>query len=93
MKIPKINWVPFDRSNPPVNLCGEEVFLVIIREDNYDDGATWRYSMDYATPYGSYIDGFWDTYNDWCEGQLVEVVAYAEFPYCVEEEDLIESEE
>lgn len=60
---------------------------------NYDCGKTWRYSVDFGTPYGSYIDDFWNTSNDWKEGQLVEVVGYAELPYYLNEEDLIESEE
>ena len=27
MKVPKINWIPFDRKNPPTNLFDEEDFL------------------------------------------------------------------
>ena len=92
MKIPKINWIPFDRKNPPLNLDGLSDYLILLREDNYDGGATWKYSIDTATPYGDYIDNFWDTSNDWCEGQLVEVVAYAEFPYAVEESELLDIE-
>lgn len=90
MKIPKINWIPFDRNNPPTSLFDEQDFLVLLREDNYDNGATWRYSVDVATPCGSYIDDFWDTVNDWREGQRVEVVAYAEFPGYLKESDLVE---
>lgn len=90
MKIPKINWIPFDKQNPPATLWPEEEFLVLLREDKYDNGATWRYSVDVATPFGSYIDDFWDTHNDWCEGQLVEVIAYAELPYYVDESNLEE---
>lgn len=93
MKIPKINWIPFDKTNPPVNLSEDVEYLVLLREDNYDCGKTWRYSVDFGTPYGSYIDDFWNTSNDWKEGQLVEVVGYAELPYYLNEEDLIESEE
>lgn len=88
LKIPKINWIPFDRKNPPNNLFCEENFLILLREDNYDNGATWLYSLDVATPCGSYIDGFWDTVNDWCGGQRVEVVAYARFPSYIKESDL-----
>lgn len=90
MKIPKINWIPFDRNNPPIDLFDEESFLILLREDDYNRGATWRYSMDVATPYGSYIDDFWDTVNDWREGQRVEVVAYARFPSYLKESDLID---
>lgn len=91
MKVPKINWISFDKKNPPTDLgcCGEE-YLILLREDHYDNGATWTYHMDYATAYGSYIDDFWDTCNDWCEGQRVEVLAYAEFPSYLKESDLAE---
>ena len=85
-KTPKINWIAFDKNNPP-NLWETQTFLVLLREDNYDNGATWRYSVDTATPWGDYIDDFWDTSNDWCEGQRVEVVAYAELPYSLSESD------
>lgn len=79
MLIPEFQWIPFDKTRPP-ELTPDEEVLVLLREDDYDNGATWRYSVDVATPYGSYIDDFWDTANDWREGQLVEVVAYAAFP-------------
>ena len=90
MKIPKINWIPFDRNDPPTDLFDEQNFLILLREDDYDNGATWKYSVDVARPYGSYIDDFWDTVNDWREGQRVEVVAYARFPSYLKESDLVE---
>lgn len=92
MKIPYFNWVPFDKNNPPTGLCLCREYLIFLREDNYDDGATWNYSVDIATPYGSYLDNFWDTENDWDEGQKIEVLAYAELPYSVKENDLIGTE-
>lgn len=90
MKVPKINWTPFDKNDPPVDLnpYGEE-YLILLRKDDYDNGATWTYHVDYATPYGEYIDDFWNTNNDWREGQRVEVLAYAEFPSYLKETDLI----
>lgn len=93
MKVPEINWIPFDKNDPPAGLGIGEEYLIFLREDDYDDGATWRYYTDYATPYGSYLDDFWDTNNDWCEGQRVEVLAYAEFPCCLKETDLVERKE
>lgn len=90
MKVPNINWIKFDRSNPPSNLGIDVEYLILLRTDNYDNGATWTYHMDYATPFGDYIDDFWDTSNDWYEGQRVEVVAYAEFPGELDESDLVE---
>ena len=81
MKYPEFDWIPFDKNNPPSNINPDGTYLVIVREDDYDGGKTWHYSVDLATPYGSYIDDFWDTQNDWCEGQRVEVMAYVELAY------------
>ena len=92
LKVPKINWIPFDKNNPPFETCSCEKYFILIREDEFDDGATWRYSVDVAEPWGSYLDDFWDTENDWREGQRVEVVAYAEFPYYLKECELMEVE-
>lgn len=81
MKYPEFDWIPFDRNNPPLDLNPDATYLVIVREDDYNDGKTWHYAVDIATPYGSYIDDFWDTQNDWIEGQRVEIVAYVELVY------------
>lgn len=93
MKIPKFNWISFDKDNPPTDLLEEKEYLILLREDNYNNGATWTYHVDIATAYGSYLDNFWNTTNDWDEGQLIEVLGYAETPYGMKEEDLIESED
>lgn len=93
MKIPKFNWIPFDKDNPPTDLLEEKEYLILLREDNYDNGATWSYHVDIATAYGSYLGDFWDTINDWDEGQRIEVLCYCELPYGMKEEDLIESED
>lgn len=90
---PKFNWIPFDKNNPPTDLANDTNYLIFLREDNYDDGATWTYSVDFATPYGRYLDDFWDTDNDWKEGQRVEVLAYAEMPYMQHEEELVRPDE
>lgn len=84
---PKINWIPFDKHMPPADLNSDTQYLIFLREDDYDDGATWTYSVDVATPFGGYLDDFWDTENDWKEGQRVEVLAYAEMPYMQHEEE------
>lgn len=89
MKVPKINWVPFDNKNLPTDLNENADYLVLLREEDYNDRG-WRYSVDVGNPYGNYIDGFWDTVNDWYEGQRVEVMAYVEFPYYLKESDLFE---
>ena len=36
---------------------------------------------------------FWDTFNDWDEGQRIEVLAYAELPYCLRECELVDNVE
>ena len=92
MKVPKFNWIPFDRTNPPTNVLDDSNYLILFREDHYDNGATWTYHTDVATPYGAYLDNFWDTEHDWDEGQLIEVLGYAELPCYLKETDLIESE-
>lgn len=89
MKIPKINWIAFDKNNPPSNISDER-YLIFFRTDNYDNGSTWNYHMDIATPYGDYIDNFWDTETDWYEGQRIEVLAYAEIYCYLKEKDLEE---
>lgn len=93
MKIPKFDWKPFDRKNPPIDLHQDEAYLILLREDNHDNGTSWHYSVDIATPYEDYIDNFWFTNNDWLEGQRVEVIAYAELPYFINEDDLEEKDD
>lgn len=90
MKTPKIEWIPFDRNNPPQDLCPDETFLIFFREDNYNNGVSWSYLVDTATPCGSYLDNFWETENDWDEGQKIEVLAYARFPIYQKETELEE---
>ena len=46
MKIPKIKWIPFDSNNPPANLNPDETLLIFLREDDYNNGASWHYSVD-----------------------------------------------
>ena len=93
MKIPKFNWISFDENKPPCDLIEEKEYLILLREDNYNNGATWTYHVDVATPYGSYLSNFWNTTNDWDEGQKIEVLAYCDLPYCLKEEDLIDKED
>ena len=90
MKVPKINWIPFDKFNPPSDLPYLDKYMIFLREADHDDGENWRYHVDNAEPYGSYLDDFWDTENDWDEGQRIEVLAYAEMPSYLKESDLVE---
>lgn len=97
LKIPKINWIPFDENNPPKYLLPESQYLIVLREDSFDNRGTWSYSIDYSRPSADCYDpdsegNFWEIVNDWNEGQRVEVLAYALFPYAMNESELVEVE-
>lgn len=80
MKIPKLDWISFNPDNPPVDLDdSEDGYLVLIEDRGYPphySNEPCDYYMDVATAYGSYLDNFWDTTNDWCEGNDIHVIAY-----------------
>ena len=38
LKVPKINWIPFDKNNLPFETCANKKYFILIREDEYDDG-------------------------------------------------------
>ena len=38
MKYPEFDWIPFDRDNPPLDLNPDSTYLVIVREDDFNDG-------------------------------------------------------
>lgn len=93
MKIPEIKWIPFDKDKPsdiPVSVNGETRYLIFFRENMCDYYDSQWYHVDIATPNGSYLGNFWDTENDWDEGQTIEVLAYAELPCYMNEFDLME---
>lgn len=52
-------------------------YLVIVRQ-KYDWEKEWNYGIDLATTFGDYIDNFWNTCNDWCEGQETHIDYWAE---------------
>lgn len=55
MKIPEINWRPFDKDNPPdipVCMYGEMRYLIFFRENMCDYYNSWWYHVDIATPSG-----------------------------------------
>lgn len=57
----------------------QEEFLVVVA-NRWSKREEWEYYVDAARNWGTYIDDFWDTTNDWHEGQEVHVVAYMPFP-------------
>lgn len=94
MKIPEIKWIPFDKDKPPdipVSVNGKTQYLIFFREAYLFAGYNgYKYHTDIATPNGSYLDSFWDTETDWYEGRKIEVLAYAELPYYMNESELME---
>ena len=80
MKTPKLNWIPFNPDRPPIDLTDcEDAYLVLIEDKGYPPqypNEPCEYYMDVATAYGSYLDNFWDTTNDWNEGNDIHVIAY-----------------
>lgn len=84
--LPKINWISFDKDNPPKDIPFDTECLIFLREKYTEE---WEYSVDIAIPYGKYLDNFWNTNVDWKEGQDVEVLAYAQLPYAQKESELI----
>ena len=81
MLYPKINWKEFDKNNPPLDLDIETQYLIFLRKRR-NEKERWNYWIDVATPYGHYLDDFWDTENYHIEGQnTIEILAYAELGY------------
>lgn len=72
----EINWISCEERLPD---CGD-FFLVIVKEEDWFNKGEWFYHVDGATSYGSYIDDFWDTCNDWIEGNEVHITHWAEVP-------------
>ncbi len=75
---------------PKWHLCKKEMpncinnYLVTVIE-KYSFEKEWRYHVDMAASFGSEIDNFWDTCNDWYEGQEVHVIAWTDLPEPYEE--------
>lgn len=92
MKIPKLNWIPFNSDKPPVDLSNcENAYLVLIEDKGYPPYYPRKpcdYYMDIATAYGSYLDNFWNTTNDWCEGNDIHVIAYCNLDGKIEVEEI-----
>ncbi len=72
----EITWVSCEERLPEVG----DSYLVFIKQ-KYDYENEWEYHVDVAMNYGSYIDDYWDTFNDWIEGQETHITHWAELPY------------
>lgn len=75
-------WIPCSERLPARIINGdvetEQEFFVTVRERW--PGEEWKYYTDVAFFPGYYIDDLWDTYNDWKEGQEVNVTAWKPLP-------------
>jgi hypothetical protein len=81
----EINWIPCKERLPEMG----DIYLVLIKQ-KYDYEKEWNYVVDVASNYGDYIDNYWNTFNDWIEGQETHVIYWAEIPFPI---DLIEKGE
>lgn len=52
----------------------------IVAGKKRNPGEPWEYFTDIAASNGRYIDGFWDTFNDWIEGNEVHITHWMNFP-------------
>ena len=73
-------WIPCSERVPAkidhgIRCC--DVYLVTVKVGD-------EYVVDTAMSWGSYIDDFWDTTNDWIEDKECHVIAWMELPlpYC-----------
>ena len=62
-------WIPCSERLPDIG----DTFLVTVMV-----GA--KVKTDVASSFGSYIDGFWDTFNDWIEDEECHVIAWMPLP-------------
>lgn len=62
-------WIPCSEGLPLVG----DTYIVTVEDK---DGR----HVDAADSHGDYIDGYWNTFNDWYEGQEVHVIAWMEKP-------------
>lgn len=99
LMVPAIDWKPFNKDDiDTYPSLTDGTYLVLIEDDEYDGeemgfyNPNHTYFVDIATPYGTYIDNFWDTEIDWDEGQNLKVLAYAEIPFSTRIEHLIRKE-
>lgn len=66
-------WIPVSERLP--DQC--ESYLVVVKEKDQPNDLI---HVDVASSYGKYIDDFWDTFNDWKEGQEVHITHWKPLP-------------
>lgn len=75
-------WIPLEERVPEEN---QEVLITLEIDWSYGRGTDIKYEVDIATfsKFGGYISteyGYFDTPNDWLEGQPCDVVAWLPLP-------------
>lgn len=70
-----LKWNSVDDGLPEIG----DSFLVVVKE-KYPHETNWNIHVDVASSFGEYIDGFWDTFNDWNEGQEVHITHWMPLP-------------
>ena len=68
-------WIPCTERLPEI---GDTYIVTGIQKDPHEK--EWHYFVDVASNYGDYIDDYWDTFNDWIEGQETHIVAWMPLP-------------
>lgn len=70
-----MRWIPCNERLPEI---GNTYIVTGIQKDAHEK--EWHYFVDVASNYGDYIDDYWDTFNDWIEGQETHIVAWMPLP-------------
>lgn len=80
----KGGWIPCSKRLPELF----ETYIVTIKM-KYEWEKEWEYHVDVAdyTCDDGYVDGAWNTFNDWCEGQECHVIAWQPLPEPYKEEN------
>lgn len=63
------DWIPVSERLPDIG----DTYLVTVMVGK-------EIRTDVADSFGSYIDGFWDTFNDWIEDEECHVIAWMPLP-------------
>lgn len=58
-------WISIEENGLPKD--GDD--YIVAGKYKWHAGEDWEYFVDVAGSHGDYIDNFWNTVNDWYEGQ------------------------
>lgn len=68
-------WIPCNERLPEIGGT-----YIVTGIQKYAHEKEWHYFVDVASSHGDYIDDYWDTFNDWVEGQETHIVAWMPLP-------------